>query len=421
LFPEPIPLYYHPFVTSYPQHMVAAHPSFLHQGLPFPPVPPSHTLVERYERIRPKVPGTTCAGSTLSHYPIAPGRASSSSPPPYSHLKGPGLGVKDDRELLRKVSHSAIERRRRERINDKIMEIKAIVPSCSHRDNVHKFSILQSAISYIEKLQLFVSDVVKVAGASSEVSKERAEDVTQRLKELSQRGNGLLRKESSPPRNASKGHGESSWGQVPIAPRKPSLTSPPMSSYIGMLANKRDAPPNVLFAPPPVITLSRPSSHLVPIKPAEPLPHPPMSTPKPRLYPAFATSATALSQEKRLNPITKRNAAALDTESSMKGTSHLPPFKKLVRKLEPQSELDGLASDTLLMLSNSGSQTPSPPSASPSSSISSCVSCSSDEIQDQPERSVSNPNVKTETIIHTTAINDSENGHDEQQGMTPTH
>jgi hypothetical protein len=63
----------------------------------------------------------------------------------------------DQREKARKVSHSAIERRRRERINDKILQLKQLIPSCAEQDNLHKMSILQSAIDYIA----YLKDIVK--------------------------------------------------------------------------------------------------------------------------------------------------------------------------------------------------------------------------------------------------------------------
>lgn len=63
----------------------------------------------------------------------------------------------DQREKARKVSHSAIERRRRERINDKIIQLKELIPSCAEQDNLHKMSILQSAIDYITYLKEIVS------------------------------------------------------------------------------------------------------------------------------------------------------------------------------------------------------------------------------------------------------------------------
>jgi hypothetical protein len=54
---------------------------------------------------------------------------------------------------MRKVSHSAIERRRRERINDKILQLKHLVPACVDEDHLHKLSILQSTIEYIQHLK----------------------------------------------------------------------------------------------------------------------------------------------------------------------------------------------------------------------------------------------------------------------------
>ncbi|KAI8880195.1 HLH-domain-containing protein [Backusella circina FSU 941] len=65
----------------------------------------------------------------------------------------------DEREQARKVSHSAIERRRRERINDKIMQLKDLIPSCAERDNLHKMTILQSAIDYIGYLKGLVDEL----------------------------------------------------------------------------------------------------------------------------------------------------------------------------------------------------------------------------------------------------------------------
>ncbi|KAI9485825.1 MAG: Myc-type, basic helix-loop-helix domain-containing protein, partial [Benjaminiella poitrasii] len=59
----------------------------------------------------------------------------------------------DQREKARRISHSAIERRRRERINDKILQLKQLIPTCRDQESLHKMSILQSAIEYIAYLQ----------------------------------------------------------------------------------------------------------------------------------------------------------------------------------------------------------------------------------------------------------------------------
>ncbi|KAG0357141.1 hypothetical protein BG005_003889 [Podila minutissima] len=66
----------------------------------------------------------------------------------------------ETRDMMRKVSHSAIERRRRERINDKILQLKHLVPSCVDEDHLHKLSILQSTIEYIQHLKRFLPEEV---------------------------------------------------------------------------------------------------------------------------------------------------------------------------------------------------------------------------------------------------------------------
>lgn len=65
------------------------------------------------------------------------------SPKPYS------------KEQLRKQSHSAIEKKRRERINDQFSHLKNIVPNCKHTTNstIHKLTILENTIDYIRKLE----------------------------------------------------------------------------------------------------------------------------------------------------------------------------------------------------------------------------------------------------------------------------
>jgi hypothetical protein len=72
----------------------------------------------------------------------------------------------DAREHHRRLSHSAIEKRRRERINDKIDQLKYLIPSCcpttehtllpsaSMHQPLHKLSVLQAAIDYIQQLHL---------------------------------------------------------------------------------------------------------------------------------------------------------------------------------------------------------------------------------------------------------------------------
>ncbi|RKP08979.1 hypothetical protein THASP1DRAFT_23123 [Thamnocephalis sphaerospora] len=61
--------------------------------------------------------------------------------------------IVDKRDHQRRVSHSAIERRRRERINSKMSQLRRLVPSCRGQDHLHKLSVLQGAIEYIHELR----------------------------------------------------------------------------------------------------------------------------------------------------------------------------------------------------------------------------------------------------------------------------
>ncbi|CAO3587794.1 unnamed protein product [Absidia cylindrospora] len=126
------------------------------------PVPIPATL-PRYERILPKRPHDTSSAVSPSS-PSANIYTATSLPPDisvtylYPSLAPPPPSTANQREHARKVSHSAIERRRRERINDRIMQLKHIIPTCADQENLHKLSILQSAIEYIHYLKNIVEE-----------------------------------------------------------------------------------------------------------------------------------------------------------------------------------------------------------------------------------------------------------------------
>ncbi|CAO3591246.1 unnamed protein product [Absidia cylindrospora] len=77
-------------------------------------------------------------------------------------IHSPAAKTASERETHRRLSHSAIEKRRRERINDKIDQLKHLIPSCCPTPNtlpsasmhqpLHKLSVLQAAIDYIHQL-----------------------------------------------------------------------------------------------------------------------------------------------------------------------------------------------------------------------------------------------------------------------------
>jgi len=79
----------------------------------------------------------------------------------------------------RKESHNATEQKRRQRINDKMVELKDLLPNC--RDSpVDKATILNEAISHIQKLQ-----------AQLDVALVHKRDYERENQELAEEGDGI--------------------------------------------------------------------------------------------------------------------------------------------------------------------------------------------------------------------------------------
>lgn len=126
-------------------HKAAATPSSMMPGLP------SNMPAFAYLAGQPySYPTYMVSGGSMPGYSMVP----QMSPPLHPSITSSSIGGRrgttaDQREQLRKVSHSAIERRRREKINVKIQQLRQLIPSCADQDHLHKLNILQSAIEYI--------------------------------------------------------------------------------------------------------------------------------------------------------------------------------------------------------------------------------------------------------------------------------
>ncbi|KAG0250851.1 hypothetical protein BG011_008034 [Mortierella polycephala] len=110
----------------------------------------------RFMMLPPQSPPTPSSSSQRTRSSQSRKSSASSNSGTTSKRRGTShnkLVDQETRGLMRKVSHSAIERRRRERINDKILQLKHLVPSCVDEDHLHKLSILQSTIEYIQYLK----------------------------------------------------------------------------------------------------------------------------------------------------------------------------------------------------------------------------------------------------------------------------
>lgn len=99
------------------------------------------------------------SNGSMSSFPVV----SQMSPPLHPSITSVPIGrqetTADQREQLRKVSHSAIERRRREKINTKIQQLRQLIPSCADQDHLHKLNILQSGIEYINYLHAVLGNM----------------------------------------------------------------------------------------------------------------------------------------------------------------------------------------------------------------------------------------------------------------------
>ncbi|KAG0254163.1 hypothetical protein BG011_005927 [Mortierella polycephala] len=106
------------------------------------------------------LPPQTASAMSSTHKSSSNSKATNGAGPKRRSSSNAKATDPETRERLRKVSHSAIERRRRERINDKILQLKHLVPSCVEEDHLHKLSILQSTIEYIQYLKSVIPEDV---------------------------------------------------------------------------------------------------------------------------------------------------------------------------------------------------------------------------------------------------------------------
>ncbi|KAJ2888515.1 hypothetical protein FB639_000588 [Coemansia asiatica] len=102
------------------------------------------------------VHGDAAAASSMYLHPGGTSLSASTSPvaPPGTrpmHGSSKPLTA-EEKEIKRKVSHSAIEKRRRERTNAVLRELQQIVPGLSKPGKIQKLEILEAAADYIRQL-----------------------------------------------------------------------------------------------------------------------------------------------------------------------------------------------------------------------------------------------------------------------------
>ncbi|KAJ2820946.1 hypothetical protein GGI24_004342, partial [Coemansia furcata] len=79
--------------------------------------------------------------------------------------------------MRRKISHSAIEKRRRERTNNVLKDLQVMVPWLSKSSKVQKLEILEAAAQYIKDLRTgTVVDRSPIASVSSLMDDDDEDD-----------------------------------------------------------------------------------------------------------------------------------------------------------------------------------------------------------------------------------------------------
>ncbi|KAJ2716383.1 hypothetical protein H4R19_000680 [Coemansia spiralis] len=113
----------------------------------------AHPHEARHPYGPPAGPHGTCIAATMPHHivrnpmrhPAAVGDA-----PVYA---GRRLLTAEEKEMRRKVSHSAIEKRRRERTNAVLRDLQDIIPGLPRSGKIQKLEILEAATEYIRQLK----------------------------------------------------------------------------------------------------------------------------------------------------------------------------------------------------------------------------------------------------------------------------
>ncbi|KAK9454479.1 hypothetical protein V1511DRAFT_488854 [Dipodascopsis uninucleata] len=116
-----------------------------------PPPPMRSRRIIQIQPVLPKPEGSPGSGTAMS--------TSSSTVGTTTTRARRGTGSSVSRKTARKIAHSAIERRRRSKMNEEFEALKTLVPACrvaveTHGEaSLHKLGILQATVEYMKYLE----------------------------------------------------------------------------------------------------------------------------------------------------------------------------------------------------------------------------------------------------------------------------
>ncbi|KAH1296295.1 hypothetical protein KXX11_007932 [Aspergillus fumigatus] len=132
-------------------------------------LPPPPTRTRKIIQMKPKTqtqakPATTnTKPSTKDNGKNQPASNANTAASANSKKKQPSATSAAGRKIARKTAHSLIERRRRSKMNEEFATLKDMIPACRGQD-MHKLSILQASIEYVNYLEKCIQDL-KTAGS----------------------------------------------------------------------------------------------------------------------------------------------------------------------------------------------------------------------------------------------------------------
>ncbi|KAK9447598.1 uncharacterized protein V1518DRAFT_421415 [Limtongia smithiae] len=119
---------------------------------------PTKTIQKNITATAPKFEPSALVSLTTTQSSDSLAPASAAAAPAPKTRRGHGVSAAT-RKTARKIAHSAIERRRRSKMNDEFDALKSMVPACrvasqaNGETNLHKLGILQATVEYLRYLE----------------------------------------------------------------------------------------------------------------------------------------------------------------------------------------------------------------------------------------------------------------------------
>lgn len=105
---------------------------------------------------------------SIHHYQMSPNKSTSIQRLMTVHHQSFDSDDLIQKELLRRSNHSAIEKKRREKMSVAFNRLKDLTPSSKSQQYIQKLTILENAVSYIEYLQSQLDRLIDNPSASVE-------------------------------------------------------------------------------------------------------------------------------------------------------------------------------------------------------------------------------------------------------------